>query len=1003
MPRRAPARSAALSNDDAHLASSSAPNDPPSLPQDLLILRTQWKWAAFSQFFFTFSQLLAMDDVTLNNVEDDLVHGLNLYLPRIIIRLLFTLTYDRKINLNNWQSALRKQYNKRDPDKNPIGPEPRKDNASSRYTSVIEESTSPEPQTEEPDASAGDADRSSVASRNEEQDEGADVKAEQDAFETLPREQKETDQDENGEQQETKDWLTLSMLEKLDSLHLLTEWQFQNPTRLRHLMKTDDEQASWRIEPIGYDAKKNAYWLIGADRLWIQRAIPKPPRPTPNKTNLKRKRGVAESSQPAKSARASASNKRPRLQASSKTSAIPESPASGRRGRAAKAQANLKLDVQAKQLAELNRQAAALARRGAPSVRSSRRQQASPATPPKTSTSRPARGGTRSRALGTRISARLRGAEDEEEWQEIPEEWLNDGNLSNKEIVKGKGKGKGRSTGLESDKSSVSDLTELSELSSEEEEEADEKADTEEKEYAEEKEDTDEEKEESLEPEPEPAEEVKVETTENFVEWETICVTLYEWEHIAERWQNVTHYAEKALYKVLTKEIVPIVTEELREIENKRQMEEAVVHRKRSSRLAIKEIEKEEAREAARRRAEEGEKMGRQRRAEARAQREEAERTRRELAREQRRKEREAKEKAEEEEEEEEERKKQEENQQVEEEAASEPTQGRRSRKRASGSAINGWSNGYSHTTSKANDWEVDCEICQRRGTNIDGDKPLMCCGICTKWQHITCHDRADQLAGRPRRDWKKVDFYCLRCRQRAPINGTGGHHQESIALHSPNPHPSMRMPSTSGNGMSAISSYNHITYGQGSPSHHMNNGYGTGKGYATVSDLRSSVSLSQIPAAGYSTSSATPSTKQITFSHYQPQQHDFSSQTTRAPLRQQTSYGSSSSQIQAYGQQPQSAHSQFVQHYQSTPVDTQTQSYSRPLPSPSWNGNTTQTMGYPSFTSYAASAERSSAAATQHPIQNLSHGQSQPYSSQQWNSYTQGGNIPYSSYHHSS
>jgi len=94
--------------------------------------------------------------------------------------------------------------------------------------------------------------------------------------------------------------------------------------------------------------------------------------------------------------------------------------------------------------------------------------------------------------------------------------------LSNKEDVKGKGKGKGRSTGLESDKSSVSDLTELSEGSSEEEEEeADEKADAEEKEGADEKEDTDEE-EEGPEPEPEPAEEVKVETTENFVEWETV-------------------------------------------------------------------------------------------------------------------------------------------------------------------------------------------------------------------------------------------------------------------------------------------------------------------------------------------------------------------------------------------------------------------------------------------------------------------------------------------------
>lgn len=83
--------------------------------------------------------------------------------------------------------------------------------------------------------------------------------------------------------QESRDWTELSMLEKLDSLHLLMEWQFQNPYRLRQIMKSDDELASWvstlqyfsthilrlrfqqrkRVEPIGYDAKTNAYWLIG--------------------------------------------------------------------------------------------------------------------------------------------------------------------------------------------------------------------------------------------------------------------------------------------------------------------------------------------------------------------------------------------------------------------------------------------------------------------------------------------------------------------------------------------------------------------------------------------------------------------------------------------------------------------------------------------------------------------------------------------------------------------
>lgn len=47
------------------------------------------------------------------------------------------------------------------------------------------------------------------------------------------------------EEEESKDWLELPMLEKLDSLHLLIEWQFQNPYRLRQLMKDDDDGANW--------------------------------------------------------------------------------------------------------------------------------------------------------------------------------------------------------------------------------------------------------------------------------------------------------------------------------------------------------------------------------------------------------------------------------------------------------------------------------------------------------------------------------------------------------------------------------------------------------------------------------------------------------------------------------------------------------------------------------------------------------------------------------------
>jgi len=41
------------------------------------------------------------------------------------------------------------------------------------------------------------------------------------------------------------DWFELPMLAKLESMHTIAEWQFQNPTRLRMVMKSDDEFATW--------------------------------------------------------------------------------------------------------------------------------------------------------------------------------------------------------------------------------------------------------------------------------------------------------------------------------------------------------------------------------------------------------------------------------------------------------------------------------------------------------------------------------------------------------------------------------------------------------------------------------------------------------------------------------------------------------------------------------------------------------------------------------------
>ncbi|KAJ8456834.1 hypothetical protein ONZ45_g18560 [Pleurotus djamor] len=501
---------------------------------------------------------------------------------------------------DNWQAALIKQYFKRAPDANPLGGEPQ-----GRYSKSIEPTTVPSsPKIEESDGPEQPLPRGDDAPEN---NEPTTSNSSDEPSMAVP---------ESVEEPEVlaKDWFKLSLLEKLDSMHLLTEWQFQNPTRLKQVMKSEDENASWRIEPIGFDSKKNAYWLIGEDRLWIQR---NPPRP-----NLKRKRTAKPPAKPAPT-------KRSRVEASSRNKrssiVIPakDTPSGRGPGRAAKLQAKQKLDAQAKELAELNRQAAL----ATPSKSTRRTRSNAPNTSP-SPTKLPGRSASNARPLGTRLSLRLRGSLNDE-WQSVPDEWLAEPKSEqSKPSLK---------TGLESDDETVSDLTELSEdvtpPKGNSEEPPAERSSPPQDEH----------------PEP-PAEKAQSEQPDqngsehpaDFVEWETIAVTLEEWQSVAEPFAKATHYSEKALFKVLTA-VAAII-----EIDRKRRKEEAITHRKRSSRLALREIEKEEARLAAKKRADEEEKHSRARRAEARQQKEESERQRRENAREQRRMEREAKEAAQE-------------------------------------------------------------------------------------------------------------------------------------------------------------------------------------------------------------------------------------------------------------------------------------------------------------------------------------------------------------------
>jgi hypothetical protein len=116
-----------------------------------------------------------------------------------------------------------------------------------------------------------------------------------------------------------------------------------------------------------------------------------------------------------------------------------------------------------------------------------------------------------------------------------------------------------------------------------------------------------------------------------------------------------------------------------------------------------------------------------------------------------------------------------------------------------------------------------------------DDGSPLLCCGRCSKWQHIACHDLADRQAGRPKRNWDREEFICRACQDRNVANGKQGLNGSASydANRTPNPY---HQAAYSGP----------VPYSSAYPPHP--------------------------PRSPYQRQTA------ITFTHYQPQQHGFSS-----------------------------------------------------------------------------------------------------------------------------
>lgn len=158
--------------------------------------------------------------------------------------------------MSNWQAGFRKQCLKRGGLYNPLGPEP----------SVPSQNPTPEPEEQKeeevPVKLNGGTDSPAASPGATEAVEQAQSPREEDhTSETLERSEEKKDDDRHAEdsvkaeskelQNDTqtlapsREWAELDMKEKLEALHTLTEWQFDNPHRLRQQMKDDGDHGLW--------------------------------------------------------------------------------------------------------------------------------------------------------------------------------------------------------------------------------------------------------------------------------------------------------------------------------------------------------------------------------------------------------------------------------------------------------------------------------------------------------------------------------------------------------------------------------------------------------------------------------------------------------------------------------------------------------------------------------------------------------------------------------------
>lgn len=146
-----------------------------------------------------------------------------------------------------------------------------------------------------------------------------------------------------------------------------------------------------------------------------------------------------------------------------------------------------------------------------------------------------------------------------------------------------------------------------------------------------------------------------------------------------------------------------------------------------------------------------------------------------------------------------------------------------------------------------------------------DDGVPLLCCGICGKWQHIICHDRQDTMAGRPKRNWDTEDFICRQCRL---ITSKSSSLDNSTSLLSPGV-----------NSKRGQASSTQAYYGQPSnhPRSYPNSGYYQHSSPNARYPYDHPDAQTTVPSPSSLTHTSQTRPTGVTFAHYQPQQGGFS------------------------------------------------------------------------------------------------------------------------------